>query len=197
MNGRLFDGLNNLAEVSLNGNECISQNFLEQVQIATLARVVNEKCGFCQSGNQIEAQICERTYQIEGNAEQRVQELLEAQKRQIEMLETLVNRTVDENVKCQTELDRTVGSITRLEGQVESANAQISLFGQLDRSRNENFLERIEELRSDLEAKTREFDEAKRELKLKTAQMTAKDQEINDLKKVLHQTDSIVEGVIH
>jgi hypothetical protein len=51
MNGKAFDGLSKLADVSLIDNICISQNFDEKTQIASLSGVVNEKCGFIETSD--------------------------------------------------------------------------------------------------------------------------------------------------
>lgn len=196
MNGRLFSGLNSLIEVSLTGNECINRNFLEPIQAATLAKVISEKCGFCKTDNLIEAMICERTFHSEQNAEKRILDILDGQSRQIEMLETLVNRTLDEKEKCQSELELTVGSITRLEGQVESANSQIVLFNKLDASRNQNFIERMEDLREDLAIKERENAKLLSEVRKLKADGAAMEREVKELKRIALRGGETVTGSV-
>lgn len=46
MNGKTFEGLNNLKLVTLSGNKCIEEDFDDRYKIATLTRVVSEKCKF-------------------------------------------------------------------------------------------------------------------------------------------------------
>lgn len=45
MNGHVFAGLTKLKLVLLQGNICISENFFDKEKIATLAQVVDAKCG--------------------------------------------------------------------------------------------------------------------------------------------------------
>jgi hypothetical protein len=192
MNGRLFTGLNKLVEVSLTGNECINRDFLEPVQTETLSKVISEKCGFCMTDNFIEAMTCERTFQSEQNAEQRMLDIMEGQTRQIELLDALVNKTLAEKEKCQSSLDLTIGSITRLEGQVKSANAQIVLFNKLDASRNQNFIERMEDLREDLAIKQRENEKLQSEVEKLKAEASAMEREFKELRRVALRTAGTV-----
>lgn len=45
INGKAFDGLKNLKEVKLHGNQCVDEDF-GQANMTALIRVVSEKCGF-------------------------------------------------------------------------------------------------------------------------------------------------------
>lgn len=49
MNGRVFEGLSNLKKVFLNDLECMSENFEDPMKIATISRIVTEKCGFAET----------------------------------------------------------------------------------------------------------------------------------------------------
>lgn len=46
MNGKLFDGLNKLIFVYLNGNECIDKNFKDENALSAMPQIVSTKCGF-------------------------------------------------------------------------------------------------------------------------------------------------------
>lgn len=46
MNGKLFDGLNKLIFVFLNGNECIDEEFKNKNALSTMPQIVSTQCGF-------------------------------------------------------------------------------------------------------------------------------------------------------
>lgn len=93
MNGRLFNGLNQLRNVYLTGNQCIDQNFEGENQVSTISQVVNEKCGFAETNEEDLKVVIKKQLHAIAALETKVLELTEENQ-----------RNVDENIEVKKKI---------------------------------------------------------------------------------------------
>lgn len=85
MNGIAFAGLNRLNEVWMHGNICISEKFVGQTRIATMAQIVDTKCAFNETSSKTLSPIsnCDQKFKVLENLMQK--KLAEIEKLQNEL----------------------------------------------------------------------------------------------------------------
>lgn len=98
LNGESFAALKSLSQVWLQGNDCIDENFNNQHRINVLPGYVTNKCGFCENNLPQEIQVCEIAKQVNKIAGENFNEIIELEKKHIEMLMEL-KRDFEENLK--------------------------------------------------------------------------------------------------